>query len=78
MTKLKPCPFCGKQDPVHVADSNEINGALPSDENYKFNPYHAVVCSFTDGGCGATGGYRRTKCEAIEAWNIRDGERHAD
>ena len=69
--ELKPCPFCGECAHVRIADSNEMEGVGPSDEGYTSNPYHAVVCSFTDGGCGASGGYRSTEREAIEAWNRR-------
>lgn len=76
--RLKPCPFCGKRAPVRVLDSNELEGVGPGDEGYESNPDHAVVCSFTDGGCGASSGYRSTGREAVEAWNRRGGERLAD
>ena len=72
--ELRPCPFCGKRSPVLVFDSNEMEGVGPSDEGYTYYPYHAVVCSFNDGGCGAAGGYRSTEREAVEAWNRRAGE----
>lgn len=33
--------------------------------------YHAIVCKWNSGGCGASSGYYPTAEEAIEAWNRR-------
>ena len=68
-TKLKSCPFCGKE--VQII-SNCIE--LEECENFEEctgNTLSTVVCNFKKGGCGATGGYRVTKEEAIKAWNRR-------
>jgi len=35
------------------------------------DPTYAAVCDFNNKGCGASGGYRETESEAIEAWNQR-------
>ena len=54
----RPCPHCGGTNLVFLyAEGSEIDVT--------------VCCNFNNGGCGATGGYRRTKEEAIEAWNRR-------
>lgn len=66
MEELKPCPYCGKKNPFLGAE-NEIRIAYEGDGNEVF----AVCCDYTDGGCGACGGYRETKEEAVEAWNRR-------
>ena len=55
--KLLSCPHCGKSNIV-----------LDEDENTNMKSF---VCDFNNGGCGASGGYRETKEEAIEAWNRR-------
>jgi Lar family restriction alleviation protein len=65
---LKPCPFCGKAE-IIVLDANEIIEV--ETEQWGNNPYHAAVCDFNKGGCGATGGYRETVTEASETWNRR-------
>jgi|GEM_PF-6762918 len=36
--------------------------------------FYSVVCNYLNGGCGACGGYRETKDEAIIAWNKRESE----
>ena len=66
--KLKPCPFCGKTDPVGVFTHSERNTGWEVDERYD---YLSVCCAYDNGGCGAAGGYRETKEEAIEIWNKR-------
>lgn len=53
---LKPCPFCGGKA--------ELNGHWVRDSV-------AIRCNFVEGGCGASGGFRPTKLEAIKAWNRR-------
>lgn len=67
---LNPCPFCGKTEIV-VLDANEIEEYDRDSERWVPDPYYAAVCSFTEKGCGAIGGYRPTKTEAAEAWNQR-------
>ena len=61
---LKPCPFCGNKA-VKVCSSEEINGEGFSAKSY------AVLCSISDGGCGASGGYKDTREEAVANWNQR-------
>jgi Lar family restriction alleviation protein len=56
--ELKPCPFCGNNDYMTVEGTVSSN-------NFQ------VVCSWLSGGCGASGGVRRTQAEAIAAWNTR-------
>lgn len=65
MSKLKPCPFCGKE----VAEVLKL-GEYGDDY---VNPNHfVVVCDFHKEGCGAAcGGEYETEEEAIEAWNRR-------
>ena len=63
--KLKPCPFCGKTEPVAVFTANEICGSMNEPENY------AVCCDAENGGCGATGGYGITEEEAVKNWEQR-------
>lgn len=63
--KLAPCPFCGNTklfvgtEMEILTDENEIGGG------------YTVCCDYTQGGCGATSGYRETKEEAISVWNKR-------
>lgn len=69
---LKPCPFCGGTKIV-------IDGCKGLEECKLFEEcddeeFYAVVCDFTQGGCGASGGYRETKEQAITAWNKRSGD----
>ena len=69
MNKLKPCPFCGGNNIVI-----ESCAGLEECENFEecCNPgYFAAVCDYNNGGCGASGGYRKGKEKAIEAWNRR-------
>lgn len=59
-SRLRDCPFCGGKN-ICIIDESEPE-----------HPEFAVCCDMTEGGCGATSGYRRTKEEAIEAWNRRN------
>lgn len=62
MKDLKPCPHCGKS-----------NGAVEDIETTQGLKWY-VFC-YT---CGATGGYKFTLDEAIEAWNTRASDREAE
>ena len=57
MNELLSCPFCGKELQCIVYSEN--------------NETCAIVCDFTKGGCGGSGGHRYTIGKAIEAWNER-------
>ena len=57
-----PCPFCGNTD-VEVITAYDLNFGSRSDI--------LVCCPAWDDGCGACGGIRDCKEEAIEAWNRR-------
>lgn len=79
--EIKSCPFCGNSTAVRVVDANEVDFIKPEDERYEKNPYYQVVCCMNEDspvpiadwkqGCGAAGGFRQTKEEAISAWNHR-------
>lgn len=69
MMKLKPCPFCGSGYSVKLCTWDDIYQTESEDP-----PSYAVVCDFNDDGCGATGGYRETEDEAVDAWNLRFGQ----
>ena len=58
---LKPCPFCGFGYPSVVT--------YPGQDG--FRDRYAVRCDYTDGGCGAEGGWRHYVEEAVEVWNGR-------
>lgn len=60
--ELKPCPHCGNSD--HLM-AKRVEGEAVSPDNFQ------VVCGWLSGGCGASGGVRRTEAEAIAAWNAR-------
>ena len=63
--ELAPCPFCGRENPA-LLSAEEI------DKKYEDEPTtYTVCCEMDNGGCGACGGYRDTKEEAVEAWNKR-------
>ena len=69
MSKLKKCPFCGNKN-IFVGRDWEIAGLDEGDGT----GYFAAVCDYLNGGCGAAGGYRKTKEEAIATWNKRESE----
>lgn len=74
--KLKSCPHCEKET-TDIVDCSETTCAFAIDcfcTETCLNKMYAVVCNRTKGGCGATGGYYRTKEEAIEAWERRANE----
>lgn len=66
MSKLKPCPFCGKS--IAVAWCNKDWLDFEKIETY------AVSCDMNEGGCGGSSGFYETKEEAIEAWNRRTND----
>lgn len=57
-----PCPFCGNEN-VEVITSYDLD--------YGSKNEFLVHCFTLDDGCGACGGVRDSKQEAIEAWNRR-------
>ena len=69
MSELKPCPFCGRADKMKVwkTESRWDHGVI---ENWR------VSCNAEgdEAGCGGSGGAKRTRKEAIEAWNRRANE----
>lgn len=72
MTKLKPCPFCGKSV-AHVDSvaNHEMMDEYEFDYSWGSNHYD-VVCDYHNGGCGASiGKDNATPEDAIEAWNRR-------
>ena len=69
MSELKNCPHCGNNDYVKAV---RVEGENVSPDNFQ------VVCSWLSGGCGASGGVRRTEAEAIVAWNRRAEELEPD
>lgn len=66
MEKFKECPFCGNKNIIAGTDT-EIEG-LDEGEG---SGYYAVVCNILNKGCGASGGYRKLKEDAIKVWNKR-------
>ena len=65
-TTMEPCPFCGNVRAVKCLTADQI------DSRYEDCPsFYAVVCDYSEGGCGATGGYRDTPEEAVDTWNRR-------
>lgn len=63
MDELLKCPFCGKEpEVVHEWVQHSMH-----DGGWAW----LVRCNFLNGGCGAKGGGRENKDEAIQAWNKR-------
>lgn len=60
---IKPCPFCGNKEVGLASESQGVH--------FEMGTGHFVRCNFLKGGCGARGGSRTNKEEAIEAWNAR-------
>ena len=63
---LKHCPFCGKTDTVKCLRESEIK-----EEEANGEDYFTVICDYQYGGCGSSGGYRKTEEDAIKLWNTR-------
>ena len=77
-TEIKNCPFCGSNH-IIIRGCNAQCTEMKDCEICN-NSSFAVCCDFSNGGCGAEGGYRDTKELAIEAWNRRayNEQREAD
>ena len=62
MSKLKPCPFCGKEAAI------EVHGFYNRDSRGFTDKTYGVVC----GKCHTSGWqFYENKEKAIEAWNRR-------
>lgn len=71
--KLDNCPFCGQTKTVTFATAREMEDCKDMDSCQTSDCRSvAVVCDFTQGGCGASSRYARTEEEAAEAWNRRE------
>ena len=73
LQQMKQCPFCLKEDSLAVISSTEVKDARAQSAHDPAS--WVVVCDATmpggRGGCGASGGFRGTPKEAIQAWNMR-------
>ena len=74
---LLPCPFCGQSHTLVTITAQEL-AEQDSDydgEFWEHSESWAVICDASrpdgPGGCGANGGFKPTKDEAIEVWNRR-------
>ena len=67
--ELKPCPFCNgeKMTIITCHDENCGEECCYGCDDVKYS----VVCSKSKNGCGASGGWDKTKELAIDAWNRR-------
>jgi len=63
MDGTKPCPFCGKKP--ECVRQWVMHGLHDGGYNW------IVRCNYLDGGCGAQGGGRPEKEDAINIWNKR-------
>ena len=63
--KLQPCPFCGN-------DMTIVSIKLPIDHDIAHNnaPDDGTFFAWCI-PCGARSGYRKTRQEAIDSWNVR-------
>lgn len=57
---LKPYPFCGEAPKIVVYKGKD-----------GFRDRFAAQCAYDEGGCGAEGGQRHSRDEAISIWNER-------
>ena len=69
LSKLKPCPFCGRDDALRIAVYSGQNGF-----RYRF----AVRCDYEAGGCGAEGGWRHSEFEAVCVWDERHRKKRGE
>jgi len=68
--KLKPCPFCGR-DEIGIHEDRDLHPGL-----YRYSA-ECDWCSGTAWGEACTSDSKAYD-SAIEAWNTRTGGRHAD
>lgn len=61
---LKPCPHCGFEKPHARRYAGEDD----------FPDKYAILCDYSEGGCGAESGHYHTLLEAILMWNKRTEE----
>ena len=69
--EFKPCPFCSKTDSLVIESCVDLQDCKNYDKCDEEYSYRAVICSFNRGGCGASGGFAKTREEAIAKWNRR-------
>lgn len=61
--ELKPCPFCGESGiALHLSREKDS-------QNMEWQ--YRIVCDYTLGGCGYSGGFGTDPKKVIEAWNGR-------
>lgn len=82
-TTLLPCPFCGSTKAPEISDVGECEECVRFDDCLHRQKNHScegcdewkrpmfVVCNYNISGCGTSGPYRKTRAEAIAAWNSR-------
>lgn len=71
---LPPCPFCGKTSTLGVYSDIDMMGSDEYEqEDVVSDLSYCVNCDFNKGGCGATGGFRGSKVEAVAVWTTRLG-----
>lgn len=68
--ELKPCPMCGETKAIKISNCIRLE-ECDSFEYCDKGTFKLVVCDYSNGGCGASSGYRPTVQKAIEAWNTR-------
>ena len=61
--RLKRCPFCGNPNVAVVK--------YAADGIRRYRDRYAVLCDYTEYGCGAESGHYHSAEEAEEAWNQR-------
>lgn len=62
--QLQRCPFCG-MDVATIMTQSERDERPVEPERY------AVVCSWSENGCGATAGFHESVQKAVSRWNTR-------
>ena len=63
--KLKPCPFCKREDAILTDNSIDLHADIPG---WTTRPIDFVTCA-----CGARGPAGASEEQAIEKWNSRVG-----
>ena len=64
--QMERCPFCGR-DVATIFTQSERDEYPCDPERY------TVVCSWSEGGCGATCGFHDSVFKAVSRWNTRVG-----